>query len=156
MVSSVVKTVIFTILVPGTVTVIIPRAVASDAQPPNLFSAIGFLPMALGVVVYLSCAWDFASAGQGTPAPIDPPRNLVDRGLYRFVRNPRYVGVLLILAGEGIAFRSLRILYYALFVWLFFHLFVVFYEEPALKRKFGASYEEYLSRVPRWVPRRGA
>jgi protein-S-isoprenylcysteine O-methyltransferase Ste14 len=67
-----------------------------------------------------------------------------------------YAGVLLVLLGEGLVFRSQRILYYALFVWLCFHLFVVFYEEPALKRKFGAEYEEYLSKVRRWIPRNGS
>jgi protein-S-isoprenylcysteine O-methyltransferase Ste14 len=156
MVNSVVKTVIFTILVPGTVTAIIPHALASDATRPTFLSSVGFLPMALGAVIYFWCAWDFASAGRGTPAPIDPPKVLVVRGPYRFVRNPMYVGVVLLLAGESIAFRSARIFRYTLLAWLFFHLFVMFYEEPALKRKFGASYEEYLKNVNRWIPRGGA
>jgi len=152
MVNSVVKTVIFTILVPGTVTVIIPRALASDATRPTFLSSFGFLPMALGAAIYFWCAWDFAIVGKGTPAPVDPPKVLVVRGLYRFVRNPMYVGVLLLLAGESIVFRSARIFRYALLAWLFSHLFVMFYEEPALKRKFGASYEEYLKKVNRWIP----
>ena len=84
MVSSIVKTVIFTILVPGTVAVAVPRAIATDASAPTLYSSIGFLPMALGVAIYLWCAWDFATAGQGTPAPMDAPKRLV-------VRNPMYV-----------------------------------------------------------------
>ena len=105
--------------------------------------------------MYLWCAWDFATAGQGTPAPIDAPKHLVVRGLYRFVRNPMYVGVLLMLTGESRAFRSLRILIYAAIVFVFFNLFVIFYEEPALTRKFGAEYDEYMRRVPRWIPRRG-
>ena len=79
--SSIVKTIIFTVLVPGTVAGVIPRAVGSDAAVPTLYSAIGFLPMALGVAIYLRCAWDFATAGQGTPAPIDAPKVLVVRGL---------------------------------------------------------------------------
>jgi len=155
MTSSLVKTVIFTILVPGSVAVYIPRAIASDASTPTLYSSIGFLPIALGVAIYLWCAWDFATAGQGTPAPIDAPKHLVVRGLYRFVRNPMYVGVMLILLGESLAFRSTRILVYAAVVFVFFNLFVVLYEEPALNRKFGASYEEYLKSVPRWIPRGG-
>jgi protein-S-isoprenylcysteine O-methyltransferase Ste14 len=150
-----VKTVIFTILVPGTVAVVIPRAIASDAATPTLNSSIGFLPMAVGAAIYFWCAWDFATAGQGTPAPIDPPKYLVVRGLYRFVRNPMYVGVLLVLAGESLAFQSLRILTYAAIVFVIVNLFVIFYEEPALKRKFGPEYEEYLRKVPRWIPRRG-
>ncbi|MBZ5595544.1 MAG: isoprenylcysteine carboxylmethyltransferase family protein [Acidobacteriia bacterium] len=155
MTSSIVKTVIFTILVPGTVAVVIPRNIAWDATAPTLYSSIGFLPLALGVAIYLWCAWDFATAGQGTPAPVDAPKRLVVRGLYRFVRNPMYVGVLLILLGESLAFRSTRILIYAALVFVFFNLFVLLYEEPALKRKFGASYEEYLNKVPRWIPRGG-
>ena len=151
--SSIVKTVIFTILVPGTVAVILPRAIGTDASTPTLFSAIGFLPMALGVAIYFWCAWDFATAGQGTPAPIDAPKRLVVRGLYRFVRNPMYVGVLTVLFNEGIVFRSRRILTYAIVVFVFFHLMVFLYEEQALKRKFGKSYEEYLKSVPRWIPR---
>jgi protein-S-isoprenylcysteine O-methyltransferase Ste14 len=155
MTSSIVKTVIFTILVPGTVAVVVPRAIASDATTPTLYSSIGFLPMALGVAIYLWCAWDFATAGQGTPAPIDAPKRLVVRSLYRFVRNPMYVGVLTVLFSESIVFRSRRILTYAIVVFVFFHLMVVLYEEPALKRKFGVSYEEYLKSVPRWIPRGG-
>ncbi len=155
MTSSIVKTVIFTILVPGTVAVVVPHAIGTDASAPNLYSSIGFLPMALGVAIYRWCAWDFATAGQGTPAPIDAPKRLVVRGLYRFVRNPMYVGVLTVLFSESIVFRSTRILTYAIVVFVFFHLMVILYEEQALKRKFGASYEEYLKSVPRWMPRGG-
>jgi len=111
--------------------------------------------MALGAAIYYWCAWDFATAGQGTPAPIDPPKHLVVKGLYRFVRNPMYAGVLLLLAGESLAFQSLRILTYAAIVFVVANLFVIFYEEPALKRKFGAEYEEYLRSVTRWIPGRG-
>ena len=155
MTSSLAKTAIFTILVPGTVAVVVPGAIGTDASTPTLYSSIGFLPMALGAAIYLWCVWDFATAGQGTPAPIDAPKRLVLRGLYRYVRNPMYVGVLLILTGESITFRSTRILTYALVVCIFFNMFVILYEESALKRKFGASYEEYLKTVPRWIPRGG-
>jgi protein-S-isoprenylcysteine O-methyltransferase Ste14 len=155
MTSSIVKTVIFTILVPGTVAVVVPRAICTEASAPTFYSSIGFLLMALGVAIYSWCAWDFATAGQGTPAPIDAPKRLVVRGLYRFVRNPMYVGVLTVLFSESIVFRSRRILSYAIVVFVFFHLMVILYEEQALKRKFGASYEESLHNVPRWVPRGG-
>ena len=156
MVNSVVKTAIFTILVPGTVTVVIPHTLASDGTQPSHLSSIGFLPMAMGVAIYLWCAWDFASAGRGTPAPIDPPKVLVARGLYRFVRNPMYVGVVLILAGESVTFQSARIFRYTLLTRLFFHLFVMFYEEPVLKHKFGTPYQDYLNKVNRRLPRSGA
>ncbi len=153
MAKSVVKTLIFTILVPGTVTVAIPHYLL--APGPRLHSplrVIGALPFALGGLLYLWCAWDFASAGKGTPAPIDPPKLLVAKGPYRIVRNPMYIGVLLVLLGESIVFVSLSIFAYALMAWFFFHLFAVFYEEPALMRKFGASYEEYRKTVPCWIP----
>ena len=91
--------------------------------------------------------------GTGTPAPIDPPRNLVVSGLYRFVRNPMYVGVALVLLSEAALFGSFRLLEYALIVWAAFFLFVVAYEEPALRRKFGVSYQAYFEAVPRWIPR---
>ncbi len=150
------KVVIFTVLVPGTIAVAIPYSLLTEEPMPHTgpLGLLGLLPLTLGVAFYLWCAWDFASAGRGTPAPIDPPRMLVARGLYRVVRNPMYVGVLLILIGESIIFSSLAILQYALFVWLMFHLFVVFYEEPTLRKKFGATYDEYRKSVSRWVPHR--
>jgi len=150
------KVVIFTVLVPGTIAVAIPYSLLTEEQVPHTgpLGLLGLLALTLGVTFYLWCAWDFASAGRGTPAPIDPPRMLVARGLYRVVRNPMYVGVLLILIGESIIFSSLAILQYTLVVWLMFHLFVVFYEEPTLRKKFGATYDEYRKSVSRWVPHR--
>lgn len=151
---SVLKTLVFTILVPGTVTVVIPRRLlGAGAQPVVPFGLIGILPIALGAACYLWCAWNFASAGRGTPAPIDPPKVLVARGPYRVVRNPMYVGVVLILLGESVLFASMTLLWYALLLWLCFHLFVVLYEEPTLRRKFGTAYERYCKTVSRWVPR---
>jgi protein-S-isoprenylcysteine O-methyltransferase Ste14 len=151
---SVLKTLVFTILVPGTVTVVIPRyllAVGAEGAIP--FRLIGALPIALGAACYLWCAWDFASVGRGTPAPIDPPKVLVTRGLYRVVRNPMYVGAVLILLGESVLFASATLLMYTLLAWVVVHLFVVFYEEPTLRQKFGISYENYRKTVPRWIPR---
>ena len=152
-VSSVIKTLMFTVLVPGTITVVIPyRLLGSGPKSVSSFGLIGASVIALGLAAYLWCAWDFATAGGGTPAPFEPPNILVLRGLYRIVRNPMYAGVLLILLGESITFASLPILQYGVIVWLFFHLFVVFYEEPTLRQKFGASYGEYCKTVPRWIP----
>ena len=85
--------------------------------------------------------------------PLIRPQSLSQQGPYRVVRNPMYMGVLLILLGESVAFASIPILYYALVVWLFFHLFVVLYEEPTLRQKFGSSYQEYCNTVSRWIPR---
>ena len=78
---------------------------------------------------------------------------MVNRGLYRLVRNPMYLGVAFVLIGEAVYFVSILLAIYALLVVVGFHLFVVLYEEPGLKKKFGASYDGYCQRVPRWIPR---
>jgi protein-S-isoprenylcysteine O-methyltransferase Ste14 len=150
------RTLIFTILVPGSVTVLIPcwilRSRPSADYEISAFRLGGILPIVLGAAVYFSCAWEFVKTGVGTPAPIDAPKALVARGLYRYTRNPMYVGVASILVGEAVFFQSLRLLAYALIVGLLFHAFILLYEEPTLRRKFGPSYEEYLKAVPRWIP----
>lgn len=107
----------------------------------------------IGSVMILWCFWDFTFQGHGTSAPIDPPKELVVTGLYRFVRNPIYVGVLSIFLGHFLWFGYWSLLLYTVFSFIGVHLFILLYEEPTLKRKFGASYEEYLRRVPRWIPR---
>lgn len=109
--------------------------------------------IALGAVVYFSCTWDFNARGQGTPAFWDPPRRLMLNPWFRVVRNPMYVGVFLMNLGQGIVFGSVAIIVYAFAVTAGFHLFVVGYEEPHLARVYGARYEAYRRRVPRWVPR---
>ena len=154
---AVLKTLIFTVLVPGTVTVLVPYLLLSSgfelfSIEISIFRFLGLVPILLGTLMYLSCAWDFTFVGKGTPAPIDPPKELVVRGLYRFVRNPMYAGVALVLFGEAVLFQSGMLFVYAALVLLGFHLFVVCYEEPTLRRKFGESYEQYCRRVPRWVP----
>jgi len=97
--------------------------------------------------------WDFAANGRGTLAPVDPPRTLVVRGLYRYVRNPMYVGVMTILLGESLFFASTTLLRYAIGCFVAFHLFIMLYEEPTLRSKFGESYITYCSAVNRWLPR---
>ncbi len=152
------KTLIFTVLVPGAVAGYVPywmlsSSTALDSLGAGPFRVLGFAPISLGALGYLWCAWEFAFAGRGTPAPIDPPKILVARGLYRFVRNPMYVSVLLILLGEGLFFDSRNLLVYAACFWIAVHLFVLLYEEPTLTNKFGESYQAYRKTVPRWVPR---
>jgi protein-S-isoprenylcysteine O-methyltransferase Ste14 len=105
-----------------------------------------------GFAIYLWCAFDFARAA-GTPAPIDPPRELVARGLYRYSRNPMYVGVLSMVAAQALAIASWATLLYAAALFLAFHSFVVLYEEPTLSESFGAAYQRYRESVPRWIPR---
>ncbi|MCI0563993.1 MAG: isoprenylcysteine carboxylmethyltransferase family protein [Nitrososphaera sp.] len=153
-----IKTLIFTIVVPGSVTVLVPYLLLSSGHGlyrwqigPLRF--LGIFPIILGVFFYLRCAWDFTFTGGGTPAPIDPPKRFVAKGLFRIVRNPMYVGITLILTGESILFESPKLLAYAAILWVGFHLFVIFYEEPTLRKKFGTIYEEYCRSVPRWIPK---
>ncbi len=146
----------FALLCPGTVTILIPwLLLRSGARPLPLgdWRFVGLAPLALGVSALLWCIADFARIGRGTLAPVDPPRALVVQGLYRFVRNPMYVAVFTTLLGEAILFRSWPILSQVAIAMAGVHLFVVLYEEPALRRKFGAEYEEYCRRVRRWLPR---
>ena len=151
------RTIIFTFLVPGTVTILIPYwLLSSRSAPPPIqlgsFRYFGALPISIGAAIYFWCAWDFTFAGRGTPAPIDPPKELVVRGLYRYVRNPMYVGILSILLGEALLFESRRLFEYTAVVFVFFYLFVVLYEEPVLRQKFGESYRRYCRNVSRWIP----
>ncbi len=106
-----------------------------------------------GGVLALWCVSSFAFVGRGTPAPFAPPRRLVTRGPYRFVRNPMYLGVGLTLAGAAAFSKSLPLLGYTGLFFLASHLFVVWYEEPHLRRTFGHEYEAYCRQVRRWWPR---
>ncbi|HSU16119.1 isoprenylcysteine carboxylmethyltransferase family protein [Longimicrobium sp.] len=151
------KTLLFTILVPGTVAGYVPawlrRGEAAEAAPPAWRVAAGVLVFAVGAAVYLRCAWDFATAGRGTPSPTHPPRALVARGLYRWSRNPMYVGVVMVVLGQALGFASRADAVYGALLWAAFHLRVVLVEEPVLRRSFGAAYEGYVARVPRWFGR---
>jgi protein-S-isoprenylcysteine O-methyltransferase Ste14 len=95
----------------------------------------------------------FALKGLGTPAPVFPTKHLVVSGLYRYVRNPMYLAVAGVIFGQGMLFGDGRVLEYGFLVWIAFHLFVLFYEEPTLRRSFGAEYERFCANVGRWVPR---
>ena len=151
------RSIFFTFLLPGTVTVLIPYWITSSRRAAgfdnNPLRYLGSPLILVGAAGLLWCIWDFFSAGRGTLAPIDPPKDLVVRGLYRYVRNPMYVSVVTILLGEAIFLGSTAVLLEAGVFILLAHLFVVFYEEPALQQKFGESYERYLQSVGRWIPR---
>ncbi len=155
----IVKTVFFTILVPGTVAVGVPYLVLKSGggslpSAPGVFRLLGVVSVVVGVACYLWCAWEFVFAGRGTPAFWDPPSRFVSRGLYRLVRNPIYVGAMLILIGEAVAFASVVLVVYVVLMWWVFHCIVMLVEEPTLKETFGAAYEEYCRTVPRWIPHR--
>jgi protein-S-isoprenylcysteine O-methyltransferase Ste14 len=151
------KNLLFSVLVPGTVAGLVPYWILTAAGqwrlPHSPVAALpGLILLCAGLGIYLRCVTDFGAAG-GTPAPIDPPKQLVVRGLYRFSRNPMYMGVLSIIAGQALLFASLRLALYAAAVFGMFHSFVVLYEEPTLRRQFGASYEQLCAGVPRWLGR---
>ncbi len=151
------ETVLFSVVVPGAVTYWIPKYALDlwrEVDPAawrarHLFAMLLILP---GLGIYLECVWEFAARGRGIPAPLDHPKQLVVTGLYRYVRNPMYLGVLLVLIGEALFFRSTPFLLYAL-AWLaLVHLNVLLYEEPHLTRTFGDSYRHYQASVRRWIP----
>src|SRR5213592_3833218 len=113
----------------------------------------GMIMVAIGTVIALWCVFTFVFIGKGTPAPFDPPRRLVIRGPYRFVRNPMYIGAILTLLGAALFYGSLSILIYAGVFFLAIHLFVLLYEEATLRQTFGSDYEMYCRRVKRWCPK---
>lgn len=154
-----VRTLLFTILLPGTVLVWAPYFwIAGPARvgahwPPDTTSAASVAQMALisfGVFTYLLCAMRFAVEGHGTPDPLAPPKRLVTGGLYRFTRNPMYIGIPIALAGEAWWLASPAMAAYAAIVTVAFHLRVVMYEEPTLRRLFGSEFDAYCARVRRW------
>jgi len=152
------KLLVFTVLVPGTVTIWLPLfalypAIRHRPIEWNATAAGAIALIAIGAAGYLWCALDFAILGRGTPAPIDMPKRLVVRGPYKYTRNPMYISVLTALMGEAALFRSVVLVEYAVGVAICFHLFVLIQEEPTLRRKMGDSYARYCEEVPRWFPR---
>jgi protein-S-isoprenylcysteine O-methyltransferase Ste14 len=157
---------LFTLLIPSAVGGLTPYLLSGSRPLQPGWWRLGWIPLALGVGIYLSCLLNFLAA-HGTPAPFfskrlrtvigEEPAGLVRAGLYRFSRNPMYVGVLLVVFGQALLFSSARIALYGLAGWLFLHLAAVCVEEPHLRAKQGATYEEYCRRVPRWLglPRSG-
>jgi protein-S-isoprenylcysteine O-methyltransferase Ste14 len=150
------RSILFTILMPGTVTALLPYVLLSFYTASSDHWSrqyLGIPLIVIGGLRLLWCIWEFYSRGRGTLAPVDPPKSLVVYGLYRYVRNPMYVSVVTILIGESIYFRSIPILIEAATFLLLTHLFVVLYEEPILRNQFGGSYLLYTKNVGRWFPR---
>jgi protein-S-isoprenylcysteine O-methyltransferase Ste14 len=149
------KSLLFLVVAPGMVAGYIPLAFLRSGPQieTRVFAYLAFPLWLIGSIILLWSFWNFLIQGRGTPAPIDPPKVLVATGFYRYVRNPMYVGVLAMIIGHFLWFGYWNLLIYALVVFVGFNTFVTYYEEPTLKRKFGVAYEEYLKRVPRWIPR---
>jgi protein-S-isoprenylcysteine O-methyltransferase Ste14 len=151
-------TIVFVVLVPGSVVVLGPWLLTGwHIAPPllgrRLTRLLGAALLVLAVPLFAAFNLRFVVEGHGTPAPIAPTERLVVGGPFRWVRNPGYVSVLALLVGQALLFASPQLFAYAAVVALAFHLFVVLYEEPALRRQFGADYETYCRAVPRWLPR---
>ena len=136
---------------PGMVAFVVPIAWLWLTGHTSLEQPLGLVSLGVGLLGLLSCVRDFFVAGKGTLAPWAPPSRLVVIGLYRYSRNPMYVAVILILLGWAISFASRGLLFYSLMVAGAFHLRVTLAEEPWLARQFGGDWEEYRSRVPRWL-----
>lgn len=151
---TVLKSLLYLVFEAGLFAIYIPLAIFRSG-PRVETGVLSFLAIPLwliGSAIVLRCFWDFTFKGGGTPVPADPPKELVVTGFYRYVRNPIYVGVILIFLGHFLWFGYWALLVYTVFSYIGVHTFIVLYEEPTLKRKFGAAYEEYLRRVPRWIP----
>lgn len=147
-----IKSILFSLVVPGTVAVIIPLSISPKIREDAWLFLPGGLFLLIGFVIYCWCVWDFIIYGQGTPAPINAPKHLVIKGLYQYTRNPMYLGVLMIIFGWTLFFSSLFLMAYGLCIAIFFQLLIVFYEEPSLQRQFSVSYGQYKNLVNRWIP----
>lgn len=149
------KSLIFLLVAPGMVALYLPLAILRNG-PQIQTGGLAYLALPLwllGGVVLLWSFWNFFHDGRGTPAPIDPPKELVAVGFYRYLRNPMYGGIFLILLGHVLWFQFISLIVYLVIVFAIVHSFVIFYEEPTLKQKFGEAYEKYREKVPRWIPR---
>jgi protein-S-isoprenylcysteine O-methyltransferase Ste14 len=150
------KNLIFTILLPGVVAGVLPywielKASFPHIQPWTSSQFGGLLLFIIGLVMLLFCILNFAIKGKGTLSPVFPTKKLVTTGFYRYSRNPMYIGVLLILAGETVFVRSHSLLVYSIIIFTCFHIFIIFHEEPRLKKTFGAEYTDYSKKVRRWI-----
>ena len=150
------KSLFFLLLVPGLLIGYFPYIIsATDSElfSTGVIAYLAFPLWMIGTIMMFWCFWDFLVKGKSTPAPIDPPKELVAVGLYRFVRNPMYVAGIIALLGWILWSPSLPLVVAPFLFFSAVHLFVTLYEEPTLKKKFGAAYEEYCKRVPRWIPK---
>ena len=141
-------------ILPGVFAGVLPWIIAARDPWRGEGSDLGAIVLGAGIGVLVLCVRDFLVAGRGTLAPWDAPRHLVVVGLYRYVRNPMYVGVLLIVCGAAIVSGSPEVAAYGAIVAVAFHLRVVHYEEPVLARQFPDDWPAYAAKVSRWLPRR--
>jgi protein-S-isoprenylcysteine O-methyltransferase Ste14 len=141
------------LVLPGTIGFAIPLLLIAPPPSRSAFSLVGLFALIPGIVILLWCVREFYYAGKGTLAPWTPPKSLVTTGLYRFSRNPMYVGVSLILLGWAIGYQSRALALYFLTVAILFHVRVIWAEEPFLASTHGDAWTHYKGRVPRWLGR---
>ena len=141
------------VALPGMVAFVVPFLLLGDRHASRSPALPGIVVGVVGLLILLGCVRSFYVEGKGTLAPWSPPKRLVRGGLYRFSRNPMYVGVLLVLAGWALAFGALTLAFYAAVVAAAFHLRVLLAEEPTLARLFGAEWDAFRRHVPRWIGR---
>ena len=149
---------LFFVIAPLVLAGFVPRWVTQWEFRPAFFGVdltriLGGMLIIAGVPGVVDSFARFALEGLGTPAPVAPTQKLVVTGLYRYVRNPIYIAVVAVIFGQALLFGDWRLLWYGALLWLFFHVFVVMYEEPTLKQTFGTEYESFRTNVPRWIPR---
>ncbi len=149
---------VFLVIAPGFVAGLMPWWISHwRVEAPffglPLFRVVGGLLIMLGAIGLLDSFARFALRGVGTPAPVFPTRHLVVSGLYRYVRNPMYIAVVITILGQGLILGNVTLLEYGGLVWVLFHMFVLVYEEPTLKASFGSEYKHFCAGVPRWIPR---
>ncbi len=157
MISLLLRNLLFTILQPGVVAGLVPYLLLRNSGVEfcpgkwTISHYAGAILMALGLSITLACILRFATEGKGTISPIDPTKKLVARGLYRYSRNPMYIGVTILLIGESLFWRSLALSLYTAVVFAAFNIFIALHEEPRLRRVFGEEYEAYCRQVRRWL-----
>ena len=152
----VLRSLLWAVLLPGFFAGYVPwryfglRSVVLDFQNPLHWA--GLFGIAAGTALLGACIWEFARTGRGTLSPVDPPRVLVVRGLYRYVRNPMYLSVTVIILGEVLLTGSRALLGFWAIWFALVNAFVMGYEEPTLRRQFGSTFERYARKVRRWIP----
>ena len=157
-VSAILGSAVFLVIAPGFVAGLVPWWISRwRVEAPLLgmsfFRFVGGVLITLGLIALLDSFVRFAVQGIGTPAPVFPTRHLVISGLYQHVRNPMYVAVVMTILGQGLLLGNVKLVEYGGLVWFLFHVFVLFYEEPALRASFGSEYTSFCAQVPRWIPR---
>lgn len=154
--SLILRNLFFTLLQPGIVAGVVPYYMVRNKwdqviQNYGTIDAVGTVVFLTGFVIMTICIIQFATQGNGTLSPADPTKKLVIKGLYKYSRNPMYVGVTLMLLGESIVFQVRSLWTYSIIIWTAFFLFVIFFEEVRLRTDFGAEYDQYCKKVRRWL-----